>query len=72
MPQSVADSNSANWGENTLNAALAAGLEGGKNVVAGENPFKSAEAVGKDIFNKFQGALLKEQGKKQQQLYFQS
>jgi hypothetical protein len=50
MPQSVADSNSANWGENTLNAALAAGIIAGKNVIEGENPFSEIRSQGTKLF----------------------
>jgi hypothetical protein len=52
MPQSVADSNSANWGENTLNSALAAGISAGKNVIEGKDPFKSIMEQGTKLFQK--------------------
>lgn len=64
MPQSVADSNSANWGENTLNAALAAGLIAGKGVVAGDDPFSAAIKGGQEVFSKFQGAFTQGTGQK--------
>ena len=64
MPQSVADSNSANWGENTLNAALAAGIVAGKNVVEGEDPFSSIMKEGGDLFRKAGAALATGTGQK--------
>lgn len=64
MPQSVSDSNSANWGEDRLNAALAAGLIAGKGVVAGDDPLSAAAEKGKEIFSQFQGAFTQGTGQK--------
>lgn len=64
MPQSVSDSNSANWGENTLNAALAAGLIAGKGVIEGSDPFSEAIKQGSEIFKKFEGTFTQGTGQK--------
>jgi hypothetical protein len=64
MPQSVSDSNSANWGENTLNAALAAGLIAGQGVVEGSDPFSAAVKSGAEIFKKFESAFTQGTGQK--------
>ena len=64
MPQSVSDSNSANWGENTLNAALAAGLIAGQGVIEGSDPFSAAVKSGAEIFKKFEGAFTQGTGQK--------
>ena len=65
MPQSISDSNSANWGENTLNAALAAGLVAGKGIIEGSDPsFSSAVKEGSEIFKKFEGAFTQGTGQK--------
>ena len=57
MPQSISDSNSCNWGESTLNAALAAGIQGGQNVIEGDDPFSESRNAGSAIFKEFQGAF---------------
>lgn len=64
MPQSVADSNSVNWGENTLNAALAAGIIAGKNVVEGEDPFSAIMREGSKLFSKASSAFASGTGQK--------
>lgn len=64
MPQSVSDSNSANWGENTLNAALAAGLIAGKGVIEGSDPFSATVKSGAEIFKKFESAFTQGTGQK--------
>ena len=64
MPQSVADSNSANWGENTLNSALAAGLIAGKGVIEEGDLVSGAMKAGADIFKKFEGAFTQGTGQK--------
>ena len=57
MPQSISDSNSCNWGESTLNAALAAGIQGGQTVIEGDDPFSGSMKAGSAIFKEFQGAF---------------
>ena len=64
MPQSISDSNSANWGENTLNAALAAGIIAGKDTIESGDFFGGALNAGKEAFNKFQGTLSTGTGQK--------
>jgi hypothetical protein len=64
MPQSISDSNSANWGENTLNAALAAGIIAGKNVIEGEDPFSAIMAEGGNLFRNAGAALATGTGQK--------
>jgi len=64
MPQSISDSNSANWGENTLNAALAAGIQGGKNIIEGDNPLSGSMAAGSAIFKEFQSTFTTGTGQK--------
>ena len=64
MPQSISDSNSANWGENPLNAALAAGIQGGKNIVEGDNSLSGSMTAGSAIFKEFQGAFTTGTGQK--------
>lgn len=64
MPQSVADSNSANWGENTLNAALAAGLIAGKETIESGDFIGGAGKAGQDVFSKFQSAFTQGTGQK--------
>jgi len=64
MPQSVSDSNSANWGENTLNAALAAGLIASKGVIEGSDLFSAAVASGAEAFKKFESAFTQGTGQK--------
>jgi len=72
MPQSVADSNSANWGENTLNAALAAGLSAGANITSGENPFGSAIEQGSKLFKGFSDTFSSGTGQKATSAIFSS
>lgn len=64
MPQSVADSNSANWGENTLNAALAAGIIAGKETIESGDFIGGAMSKGQELFSKFQGAFTSGTGQK--------
>ncbi len=64
MPQSVADSNSANWGENTLNAALAAGIVAGKETIESGDFVGGAMSKGQELFSKFQGAFTSGTGQK--------
>lgn len=64
MPQSVADSNSANWGENTLNAALAAGIVAGKETIESGDFIGGAMSKGQELFSKFQGAFTSGTGQK--------
>ena len=64
MPQSVSDSNSANWGEDRLNAALAAGIIAGKNVIEGQDPFSAIMAEGGNLFRNAGAALATGTGQK--------
>jgi hypothetical protein len=64
MPQSISDSNSANWGENTLNAALAAGIIAGKGVVEGSDPLSEIMAQGGNLFRNAGAALANGTGQK--------
>jgi hypothetical protein len=64
MPQSISDSNSCNWGGSELNAALAAGIQGGQNIIEGDDPFSGAISQGSEIFKQFQGALTSGTGQK--------
>lgn len=50
MPQSVADSNVANWSEQQLNAALAAGISAGKGSIESGDLLSGALEAGKKIF----------------------
>lgn len=64
MPQSVADSNSANWGESQVNALMAAGLQAGTNTINSGDFLGGAMSAGSAIFNEFQGAFTQGTGQK--------
>jgi len=72
MPQSISDSNSANWGENTLNAALAAGILAGKQTIeSGDLPSGIVSNVS-DLFQKMSGAFTTGTGQKTTSTVFSS
>jgi hypothetical protein len=50
MPQGVADSNAANWSEQQLNAALAAGIGAGKAAVESGDLIAGTAEAGKKLF----------------------
>jgi len=71
IPQNISDSNSASWGENSLDSVAGGLMSGTADVMSSSTPFNTGLKAVKGVIDKLREELLMLQDKKQQRQHLQ-